>query len=148
LKSEKLKWTNKFFHQKSEIEQYESFSNDLALENKEALSLLLRILKSKSKWNFVGEKQGVKVEKMFLPAGTFVSDVDAAKGSKHACIKSSGIIDASAEDVFNLFLDNSRVKEYNEHCVEVKDVKYFPKQNNKQWFFTLFFLIVFFILFL
>jgi hypothetical protein len=75
----------------------------------------------------------VAVEKMLLPAGSFVNSVDAAKGSKHACIKSSGIIDASAEDIFNLFVDNARVKEYNEHCVDVKDVEYFPKSNSQHW---------------
>jgi hypothetical protein len=33
---------------------------------------------------------GVSVERRSLPAGTFVDATDAAKGSKHACVRSSG----------------------------------------------------------
>ena len=74
---------------------------------------------------------GVVVEKMFLPAGPFVDKEDALKGSKHACVKSSGIINASPSSVYKLFLDNSRVKEYNEHVVELKDVRYYHDKSIK-----------------
>jgi hypothetical protein len=108
-------------------------SDNFETENKNALNLLLDILNSKVEWIFVNKKDGVVVEKAFLSPGSFVDQTDALKGSKHACIKSSGIIDATPEDVFNLFLDNSRVREYNEHCVIIKDVQYFEKKNENCW---------------
>ena len=55
----------------------------------------------------------------------FYTPIDASKGSKHACVKASAIIDAPPEAVFNLFIDNSRVTEYNDHCIEVRDIKHF-----------------------
>lgn len=33
---------------------------------------------------------GVSVQRRSLPAGSFVDSSDAEKGSKHACVKSSG----------------------------------------------------------
>ena len=42
-----------------------------------------------------------------------MNKIDSSKGAKHACVKSSGIINAPAEKVFKLFADNSRVKGYN-----------------------------------
>ena len=97
------------------------FIDNLVSHNDEALNKLLQISNNKEGWQFVNLKDVVTVEKCYLPPGLFVRKVDAAKGSKHACIKSSGIINAPPESVFNLFLDNSRVREYNEHCIEIKD---------------------------
>jgi hypothetical protein len=102
-------------------------------ENKEAFDILTQIISLNDGWQHVATNGGVSVERRTLPAGRFVDPVDAAKGSKHACVKSIGLIDAPPEAVFRLFLDNSRVKEYNEHCVLVKDVIYCPKSSDKSW---------------
>jgi hypothetical protein len=104
-----------------------SFLDKIDSDNAVALLTLQAIFRSNSTWTFVGEKDGVYVERCTLPAGSFVSATDAARGSKHACIKSSGVVDAPPEKIYQLFLDNSRVKEYNEHCKEVRDVHFFPK---------------------
>lgn len=106
--------------------------NKLEEHNKAALEILLQILHSKKGWKFVNEKDGVKVEKMFLPLrGNFISKNDASKGSKHACVKSSGVINSNPESVLKLFMDNSRVKEYNEHCEDIRDVEYMHEKSSK-----------------
>eukprot|EP01038_Epipyxis_sp_PR26KG_P007752 gene7752-10530_t len=102
-------------------------------QNKEALTILERILSTKDGWEFVTNRDGVVVERRYMSSGSFVSPEDAAKGSKHACVKSSGIINAPPEAVFKLFLDNTRVREYNEHCINIKDVLYLPRIVGNQW---------------
>jgi hypothetical protein len=76
----------------------------------------------------VNEKDGVSVERRALSSGSFVDPVDREKGSKHACVRSKGVLHAPAQSVFDLFIDNDRVDEYNEHCVEVRDVMDVTKQ--------------------
>ena len=111
------------------------FIKAVAKDNKIAMDLVENLLNSKGGWIFVNEKDGVFVEKRFHKAGPFVSKEDASKGSKHAIVKSVGIIDATPQSVFELFEDNSRVTEYNEHVVYIKDVLYLskppPKANKK-----------------
>lgn len=68
-------------------------------------------------WTFVNKKDGVTVHKRYLQeAPIYLSDEDIIAGKKHALVKSSGVIDAPPKAVFELFLNNKRVKEYNEHC--------------------------------
>ena len=55
---------------------------------------------------------------------------------KHACVKSVGIIDAPPEKVFQLFENNDRVCEYNEHVKIVEDAMSIPIKSNyggKTW---------------
>jgi hypothetical protein len=105
-----------------------AFVKSIEKSNKEALKDLNNLLSSTNGWSHVNTKNGVRVDKRFLKAGSYVKKADAVRGSKHACVKSEGIIDAPPEDVFQLFLDNSRVREYNEHCVMLKDVMSITKQ--------------------
>lgn len=107
------------------------FMANLDKHNREAMKLLLSVSKSTKGWTFVNEKDGVTVEKCFLPAGSFVSERDRLKGSKHACVKSSAVLDAPPAAIYKLFLDNSRVAEYNEHIKEVRDVQYMPDKASK-----------------
>ena len=107
------------------------FVDRLEDDNNEALKLVNKIISSKDGWEYVNTKDDVIVEKRFLPAGKFVEGKDAAKGGKHACVKSVGILNASPESLYKLFLDNSRVSEYNEHCETVKDIEYYPRKNSK-----------------
>ena len=108
----------------------DTFFTKVEEHNKEASNMLNQLFHTKSGWEYVNTKDGVKVEKRTLPAGTFVDASDAEKGSKHACVKSTGIVKASSDAVFDLFMDNARVSEYNEHCKEMKDIHAFPKGMN------------------
>ena len=105
----------------------DTFFDSVDDHNKEAAAMLSELFSATSGWDYVNIKDGVKVEKRTLPAGSFVDASDAEKGSKHACVKSTGIIKAPLEAVFELFTDNTRVSEYNEHCKVIKDVHQFPK---------------------
>jgi len=107
------------------------FISKLDKENDAASKILASILTSKSGWTHVNTKDGVTVEKRFLPAQDFVSVEDRKKGGKHACVKSSGIINSSPESVYELFCDNSRVNEYNEHCIKMIDVLQFGGGRGK-----------------
>ena len=54
-----------------------------------------------------------------LPNGYQVGDA-----SKFLCVKAEAILEASPEKVYSLFVDNSRVREYNEFCKQIKDLEY------------------------
>ena len=111
------------------------FMNSIDVHNEEAMSILTGLLSSEDGWKFVNEKDGVSVERRQLPSGSFVDKIDRIKGGKHACVRSSGVLKAPASDVFNLFIDNGRVSEYNEHCAKVHDVIDVTKQGigSRQW---------------
>lgn len=124
----------------------QSFLNNLDQENNQALEMLYRILdephpevsttlsaaeisnnhdhddKSHQSWHHVARTKGINVFRRYLGAGSFVNKIDAMKGSKHACVKSTAIIHANAEKVFDLFLDINRAKEYNDHISSIKDL--------------------------
>jgi len=98
--------------------------------NEEAFRTLMKLHTDANGWKHVNKKDGIVVQKRFLPAGSFVAPQDASKGSKHACVRATGVVDAPPDKVFELFLDNGRVHEYNEHCIEVEDIDYFQKRRS------------------
>jgi hypothetical protein len=82
----------------------------------------------------VAVKDNVIVERRFLPAGSYVSREDAQKGGKHACVRTSGIIDCEPDKVFHLFVDNNLVPKYNEHVKQLKDIHQYPRsKDSKVW---------------
>jgi len=107
-----------------------AFVKNIAKDNQQAFALLSELIISKSGWKHIGTKDGVIVERKFLGAGPFVSKEDAEKGSKHACVRSSGIINRPPEYVFHLFQDNSLVSQYNEHVTLMKDLQTFPQSHH------------------
>lgn len=114
----------------SSLDEWDSkFWSSFDEDNTNAFGLLMSLDSIRDGWSFVSEKLGVIVEKKLLDAGSFVDKEDAKKGSKHACVKSSAVLDASPESIFNLFADNLRVKEYNEHCAGITDVKVLHPKN-------------------
>lgn len=50
-----------------------------------------------------------------------------------ACVKATAIISVPPEVVYLLFADNSRVREYNEHCKEVKDLEVLSQDSKITW---------------
>jgi len=59
--------------------------------------------------------------------------VDISKGSKHACIKSTAILDISPDHVFNMFINYKQAKLYNDHIDLIKDVMYFHNTSKHNW---------------
>lgn len=107
-----------------------AFFSRVEKDNKAAFDMLSYLMTTKQGWSSVGTNQGVTVERRNLKPGPFVDKADAAKAGKHACVKSTGLLNCNAESVFRLFMDRSRVGEYNEHVTELRDVHYFPKKGN------------------
>ncbi|CAM9580532.1 unnamed protein product [Chrysoparadoxa australica] len=76
-----------------------------------------------SGWQHVASTDGVTVWK----------SVEADDGERFACVKAAAVIDAPAEVLFELFLDNSRVHEYNEHCKELADLEQLDDSTKVTW---------------
>lgn len=124
--------SNKLQHQvqgKFNCIEDQEFVDRLDEENEQAVQIVQSLLQPSNEWESVGETDGVQVQKRVLRAASFVNHEDAESGMKHICIKSSAVLRASADDVFNLFIDNSRVKEYNEHCESIRDVLHVPTKS-------------------
>jgi hypothetical protein len=121
-----------FYHELDEDDR--QFFNSIDEDNDEALKLLYNLVATNDGWAYVANNSGVLVERRLMSAGPFVSSHDAEKGFKHACVKSTAVLNASAEDVFNIFLNTERSKEYNEHIATIKDL-YQPTvtPSTKQW---------------
>lgn len=119
----------------SPSDEDELFFDQTTDHNEIALEMLLDLLKSKAGWEVVSENSGILVERRYLKAGSFVDPIDAAKSLKHACVKSTAILNTSADAIFDLFMDTAKTKEYNSHCVHVEDVYVLSKHNKKthQW---------------
>lgn len=105
------------------------FFGRLEKDNAAAFDMLSRLMTAKDGWTKVATNQGVTVERRSLAPGSFVDPDDAAKAGKHACVKSTGLMNCDAESVFKMFMDRDRVREYNEHVSELRDVHYFPKKS-------------------
>mmetsp|Transcript_13522 Transcript_13522/g.27626 ORF Transcript_13522/g.27626 Transcript_13522/m.27626 type:complete len:297 (+) Transcript_13522:1251-2141(+) len=77
----------------------------------------------------------IQVWRKTLPPGTHGAS-DAANdvaAEKFACIKATAVVQASPQDVYNLFLDNARVNEYNEHCHKLEDVEQLSSDTKIAW---------------
>ena len=117
-----------------------SFYTKVEDENHQAFKLFQNLLDSPSHtWKTVFNKDGITVERKSIKAGRFVSKEDAEKGSKHACVRTIGIINCTADKIFYLFQANDLVPKYNEHVRQLKDVHVFnrgslgyPSKQN-QW---------------
>jgi hypothetical protein len=77
-------------------------------------------------WEFVGETQGVRVHRKNLPA------LDG-RLSKFACVKATGVIDASPDTILRLFEDNLRVPEYNKFYAEGRDLEAINENTKVVW---------------
>jgi hypothetical protein len=126
-RSQKVFQSSEMYRTSEEVEFLQRIDDD----NQEALKMLESLEKDDSNWEFVAERQGIQVFKRFIRAGPFVKKSDLLKGQKHACVKSVGILNANADKIFELFLTNDRVHEYNDHCVEVQDLQLLPTTSQK-----------------
>jgi len=92
-------------------------------------------------WNLVVVTDGpnpISVWSKKLPPGSHVASDDAndVAAAKHACIKATAVIKAPPREVFKLFLDNSRVSEYNEHCNDLEDLEHLSPDTKISWSVT------------
>jgi len=95
---------------------------------------------SSGDWDQITSGEGVTVFARRKQGGTRARAVSAAHGGeggavndKFAVIKAVGTIDAPIEEVHKLFVDNSRVGEYNDHCHEIKDLEWVGPRTKVTW---------------
>ena len=80
-------------------------------------------------WQMVSADAGINIWRKYLPADMVVAGKKIDKASKFACVKAQAVIDAPLEKVYDLFVDNSRVREYNEYCKEVRDLEWLDENT-------------------
>jgi|MDSY01.1.fsa_nt_gb hypothetical protein len=109
----------------------------LKAQNDANLKNMFQVIDSDG-WQHVITSDGedpVTVWKKIIVPGTYLAN-DAANdeaAAKFACIKATAVISAPPQEVYKLFLDNSRVNEYNEHCAKLEDVEYLSKDTKIAW---------------
>ncbi|CAM9637328.1 unnamed protein product [Heterosigma akashiwo] len=125
----------------------------LDAQNQRDVDRLLSEVTDDEGWGLVVERQGIKVWKKFLSPGRHSSLRDGESSSitaydeqeqaalaameeraaKFAAVKAAGTINAPASSIYRLFLDNSRVHEYNSLCHKVKDLAYLSEDTKVTW---------------
>jgi len=94
-------------------------------------------------WELINECDGVKVWRTFENIKELHSSSSRTaslarnnnNNSKNdvAVIRSEVILNSSPQKVYQLFMDNSRVHEYNENCVELHDIEYLNDNTKVNW---------------
>lgn len=77
-------------------------------------------------WELVSDAKGVTVHRKNLPS------MDG-RVSKYCCIKASGTLAASPDDILALFADNTRVPEYNKFYAEGRDLEAINEHTKVVW---------------
>jgi len=80
-----------------------------------------------SKWKPVSGKGGVNVWKMYL------SNHPEPNGHKYPLVKAQGIVDASPEEVLEMMVDSSRIKEYNKFSKGRDDLQVLDQNTKVVW---------------
>jgi len=80
-----------------------------------------------SKWKPVSEKDGISVWKMYLDSHP------EPNGHKYPLVKAQGIIDGSPEEVLEMMVDSSRVKEYNKFSNGRDDLQILDPSTKVVW---------------
>ena len=86
-------------------------------------------------WTHVITDGSITVWKKNIPPGTYLANEASndKAGAKFACIKATAVLAAPPREVYKLFLDNSRVSEYNDHCPRLEDVEILSKDTKIAW---------------
>jgi len=95
--------------------------------NDQTLSQVLSIIdtdRANNGWKEIKSEDGIAVYRRFMGAGP---------GAQYACVMCHGIIDSSAQSVFDLFDDHSRMPEYNSFCARGYDVETVAENSIVTW---------------
>ena len=94
-------------------------------------------LQNEDIWELINECDGVKVWRTFENIKEMHSSTSTNKNKSSnndvAVIRSEVILNSSPQKVYQLFMDNSRVHEYNENCVELHDIEYLNHNTKVNW---------------
>jgi hypothetical protein len=90
-------------------------------------------LRQDSLWELINESDGVKVWRTFVDIKGMNSNGRSSTANDVAVIRSEAILNSSPQKVYSLFMDNSRVHEYNDNCVELHDIEYLNSNTKVNW---------------
>ena len=100
---------------------------------------VLHALSDESLWTEVNQQDGVTVWKTDVDVKNLLNNigndsvVPAAEDSDATTVKSEAILDASPLRVYTLLNDNDRVHEYNDNCVELRDLEFLSTDSKINW---------------
>ena len=81
-------------------------------------------------WDSSGEEGGVQVWRKYVTPDRKFAGLRTGKGAaQFVVVKAQGIIDVPVDQLFELFKDNEKAKEYNEYCKEVTDLEWFDEKT-------------------
>lgn len=84
-----------------------------------------------------GERPIVVWNKRLEPGSHCANEAaDDEAAAKFAAVKTSAVLAAAPEAVYQLFLDNTRVGEYNEMCQQLEDVQWLDPNTKVAWSVT------------
>ncbi len=87
--------------------------------------LYMSVNDSDSTWIPIADKDGIKVWKKWLPSDCC--------GSEFPCVKATGILRASPEDILALLFDSKRTKEYNAYSICRVDIEKLDESTKVVW---------------
>lgn len=96
--------------------------------NEHVLERVLNCMSEDEKhgWEFVASRRGITVHRKFMPTWNGIM-------SKFCCVRATGVLHASVEDVAELFEGNTRVAEYNKYYKEGRDLEHLSNATKVVW---------------
>jgi len=108
---------------------------ELAQSTNNMLASVKAALSEKELWQHIVDKDGVNVWKTSADVKNCAAGVSSAStGAADAVtVRSEALMDASPRAVYDLFMDDARVHEYNENCVELADIERISRETKINW---------------
>lgn len=96
---------------------------------------VLHALENDKLWNQVNQQDGVTVWKALVDVKNYhpIHNSSPKEDADSATIRSEAILNASPEEVYNLFSDDNRVHEYNENCNQLEDLELISENSKINW---------------
>ena len=138
-------------HRNNDIPKTKDTVSNGILEEEERNALLKQVdtlLLSVSKaleddtiWNKLLEKDGVSIWRSNVDVKNYSTETSTSAcistststEADYATIRSEAIMTASPKEVYELFMDNDRVHEYNDNCKELKDIEHISSNAKISW---------------
>lgn len=103
--------------------------------NDELVEVVMGIVR-RPEWEVIldKDKEGIKIWRALLEPDLSIAGRPLGNAAKFYAVKASGFLEMSPQMVHkSYFLDNSRVKEYNEFCNEIRDVESLDASTKLTW---------------
>mmetsp|Transcript_14823 Transcript_14823/g.34797 ORF Transcript_14823/g.34797 Transcript_14823/m.34797 type:complete len:510 (+) Transcript_14823:186-1715(+) len=113
-----------------------ALQHDVQWVNDKLVAAALQQQTDDASWEAVSDEGGLTIWRKYFPKDMPIAGRKIGSAAKFACVKAQATIDAPLEKVYELFLDNSRVQEYNEYCKGVQDLEWLDETTKVTHSFT------------